>query len=100
MLDFYYIFIDKYIDRSDFDLLGMDTDDNYFAFSGDSIEKLINAEMKEEYENDKYNLLLSEELHPRLGRELADFVQLSWGLILGGSCDLPLFMTSLTTSVG
>jgi hypothetical protein len=28
MLDFYYNFIDKYIDRSDFELLEMDTDSN------------------------------------------------------------------------
>ena len=44
MLDFYYNFIDKYIDRSDFELLEMDTDSNYFAFSEDSIEKLITPE--------------------------------------------------------
>jgi hypothetical protein len=48
MLDFYYNFIDKYIDRLDFELLEMDTDSNYFAFSEDSIEKLIKPEMKEE----------------------------------------------------
>ena len=43
----------------------MDTDSNYFAFSEDSIEKLIKPEMREEYENDKYNFLpsVSEELH-------------------------------------
>ncbi len=29
-----------------------DTDSNYFAFSEDSIEKLIKPEMKEEYEKD------------------------------------------------
>ncbi len=55
MLDFYYNFIDKYIDRSDFELLEMDTDSNYFAFSEDSIEKLIKPHMREEYEKDKYN---------------------------------------------
>jgi hypothetical protein len=66
MLDFYYNFIDKYIDGSDFELLEMDTDSNCFAFLEDSIEKLIKPEMKEEYENDKYNFLPSEseELHP------------------------------------
>ncbi len=48
-LDFNYYFID----RSDFELLEMDTDSNYFAFSEDSIEKLIKPEMREEYENDK-----------------------------------------------
>ena len=66
MLEFYYNFIDKYIDRSDFELLEMDTDSNYFAFSEDSIEKIIKPEMKEEYKKDKYNFLPSEskELHP------------------------------------
>jgi hypothetical protein len=61
-----YNFIDKYIDRSDFELLEMDTDSNYFAFSEDNIEKLIRPEMREEYEKDKYNFLPSEseELHP------------------------------------
>jgi hypothetical protein len=50
MLDFY--FIDKNIDRSessDFELLEMDTDSIYIAFSDDNIEKLIKPEMKEEY---------------------------------------------------
>jgi hypothetical protein len=44
----------------------MDTDSNYFALSEDSIEKLIKPEMREDYENEKYNFLPSEseELHP------------------------------------
>ena len=33
MLDFYYNFIDKYIDRSDFELLEIDTDSNYLKSS-------------------------------------------------------------------
>jgi len=66
MLEFYYDFIDKYIDRSDFEMVEMDTDSNYFAFSEDSIEKIIKPELREEYEKDKYNFLPSEskELHP------------------------------------
>ncbi len=66
MLDFYCNFIDKSIDRSDFELLEMDTDSNYFAFSEDSIVKLIKPEVREEYEKDKYIFLPSEskELHP------------------------------------
>ncbi len=39
MLQFYYKFIDKYIDRSDFELLEMDTDSNYLTFSEHRIEK-------------------------------------------------------------
>jgi hypothetical protein len=43
MLDFYYNFIDIYIDISDFESLEMDTDGNYFAFSEDSIENFVEA---------------------------------------------------------
>jgi hypothetical protein len=57
VLQFYCNFIDKYIDRSDFTLTEMDTDSNYFAFSEDSIDKLIKPHMREEYEKDKYNFL-------------------------------------------
>jgi hypothetical protein len=66
MLQFYYNFIDKYIDRSDFQMCQMDTDSNYFAFSEDDIDKIIKPEMREEYERDKINFLPSEseELHP------------------------------------
>jgi len=66
MLKFYYDFIDKYIDRSDFELLEMDTDSNYFAFSADNIDKLIKPEMRDEYEKDKHNFLPreSQDLHP------------------------------------
>jgi hypothetical protein len=68
MLNFYYNLIEKYIDRSDFELLEMDTESNYLAFSEDSIEKLIKSEMREEYEQNKYNFLPSEskDLHPTL----------------------------------
>ncbi len=54
MLHSNYNFIDKYIDISDFELLEMDTDSNYFSFSEDGIEKHIKQEMKEEYDKDKY----------------------------------------------
>jgi hypothetical protein len=44
----------------------MDTDSNYMAFSQDIIDKLIKPQMREEYNNNKYNFLPreSEELHP------------------------------------
>ena len=42
MLQFYYDFIDKYIEREGFDLLERDTDSNYFAFSEDKIDKSSN----------------------------------------------------------
>jgi hypothetical protein len=47
MLEFYNDFIDKHIDRSDIEMVEMDTDSNCFAFSEDSIEKLIKPEIRE-----------------------------------------------------
>ena len=32
MLEFFYDFIDKFIDRLDYEMIEMDTDSNYFAF--------------------------------------------------------------------
>ena len=77
MLQFFYDFIDKYIDRSDYEMAQMDTDSNYFAFSEDSIEKIIKPNMREGYEKDKYNFLPSEseELHPTFQ---VDGVRFTW----------------------
>ena len=49
MLEFYYDFIDKYIDRSDFVYCQMDTDSAYIAFSAEKFEDLIKPELKEDY---------------------------------------------------
>ncbi len=42
--------IDKYIDslRSDYQIMKMDADSNYFEFSEDSIDKIIKAHMRKE----------------------------------------------------
>jgi hypothetical protein len=39
----------------------MDTVSNYFAFSEDGIDKLIKHNMIEEYNKDKYKLLIKRE---------------------------------------
>ena len=54
MLQFYYDCVDKYINRSDFQYITMDTDSAYMALS-DDFEKLIKPELREQYEKDKYN---------------------------------------------
>ena len=33
MLEFYYDFLDRFVDRKDFELIQMDTDSNYMAIS-------------------------------------------------------------------
>ena len=48
ILQFYYDFIDKYLDRSDFQYIEMDTDSAYMAFTND-FEKLVKPELKQKY---------------------------------------------------
>ena len=53
MLEFYYDFLDKYIDRKDFDLIQMDTDSLYMGISGERLEDLVRPELKAEFEAEK-----------------------------------------------
>ena len=57
MLEFYYDFLDRYLDRRDFELIQMDTDSNYLAISGKSLEDIVKPEMKAEFEAEKKNWL-------------------------------------------
>ena len=49
MLEFYYDFIDIFVDRRDYQYCEMDTDSAYFAISGDSLEAVIKPHMKERF---------------------------------------------------
>ena len=53
MLEFYYDFLDRYFDRRDFELIQMDTDSNYIAISGKSLEDIVRPELKTEFEAQK-----------------------------------------------
>ena len=53
MLQFYFDFLDKYLDRRDFQYCEMDTDSAYIAISGPSVESLVRPELREEFEKDK-----------------------------------------------
>ena len=55
MLQFYYDCLDKYVDRTDFQLIQIDTDSMYMALSAENFNDLIKPEMKQEFELDKYN---------------------------------------------
>ena len=55
MLCFYYDVVDKYVDRSNYGLLEMDTDSLYMELSGDELDNLIKPELYEEWEDDKYS---------------------------------------------
>ena len=53
MLEFYYDFLDKYVDRKDFELIQMDTDSNYMAISGEKLEDVVKPKMQAHFEADK-----------------------------------------------
>ena len=55
ILEFYYDFIDKYLDRADFQMCEMDTDRACIAIAGDSVESLVKLELREEIQQDKCN---------------------------------------------
>ena len=57
LLEFFYDFVDKYNDRSNYELLHIDTDSCYFVFASENIEDLIKPELRNEYEKDKYNFM-------------------------------------------
>ena len=46
MLQFYYDFLDHYIDRRDYELIQMDTDSMYFALSYKTLEEAVKPEMR------------------------------------------------------
>ncbi|KAK3751014.1 hypothetical protein QZH41_020178 [Actinostola sp. cb2023] len=50
MLEFYYDFLDRYIDRGDFELLQMNTDSNYIA---DRLKDIVRPELRTEFEVEK-----------------------------------------------
>ena len=40
----YYDFLDKYVDRRDFEMMYMDTDSSYFAISGEELRDIVRPE--------------------------------------------------------
>ena len=53
MLQFYYEFLDYYLDRRDFQLIQMDTDSLYFALSREKLEDAIRPGYEAQFEEDK-----------------------------------------------
>ncbi len=49
MLEFYYDFLDLYVDRRDFEYCEMDTDSAYMAISGPNLEDIVKPDMREKY---------------------------------------------------
>ena len=53
MLQFYYEFLDLYFDQRDFELIQMDMDSMYFAFSRQKLEGAIRPGYEAQFEEDK-----------------------------------------------
>ncbi|MCG8032144.1 MAG: hypothetical protein JAZ03_08205 [Candidatus Thiodiazotropha taylori] len=49
MLQFHYDFLDRLVDRSDYQLLEMDTDSSYMSLSKPSFEEVVKPHLKEDY---------------------------------------------------
>ena len=49
ILQFYYSFMNKFVNRDDFEYCEMDTDSAYMALAGPSLESVIKPEMKQKY---------------------------------------------------
>ena len=52
MLEFYYDFLDHYVDRRDFEYIYMDTDSAYFAISEEALRDVVKPELLEEYDKE------------------------------------------------
>ena len=55
MLEFYYDFLNKFVDRTDMNMLYMDTDSCQMAITGESFEDVIKPEMNTTYDKEKLN---------------------------------------------
>ena len=53
MLQFYYGFLDQYLDRRDYELIQMDTDSMYFALSYKTLEEAVKPELQEQFKREK-----------------------------------------------
>ena len=65
MLEFYYDFLDKFVDRQDFELIQMDTDSMYMALSADGIDDIIKPDLKDEYLTVKKDFLATTDFDKR-----------------------------------
>ena len=65
MLEFHYDFLDRYFDRKDYELMYMDTDSEYVAFSDLDIDKLVKPSLKEEYLDEKSKWFVTDKFSER-----------------------------------
>ena len=66
MLEIYYDYLDKFIDRRDFELLQMDTDSFYFAMAANDLEEIIRPELRDLYAKEKSKWLVADKYSKRV----------------------------------
>jgi len=78
MYSFYYDFIDKYIDRCNYQYITTDTDSAYIALT-DNFKNLIKPELRCEYELNKYKWFLRNNTIENINydRSLQDYLKLN-----------------------
>ena len=59
MLEFYCDFMDHYLSHDDFEYVEMDTGSAYLGIAGQNVEDLVKEELREEFEKDKANWLVT-----------------------------------------
>ncbi len=57
MLEFYYDFLDKFLDRREFELIQMDTYSNYMAISAEWLDDIVRQKLRAEFEAEKQEWL-------------------------------------------
>jgi len=78
MYSFYYDFIDKYIDGSNYQYITTDTDSAYIALA-DNFDDLIKPELRFEYELNKYNWFPRDDTteNKNYDKKLQDYLKLN-----------------------
>ena len=66
ILEFYYDFLDKFIDRRDFEFLQMNTDSFYFAMSANDLDDIIRPELRDLYAKEKSKWLVTDKYSKRV----------------------------------
>jgi hypothetical protein len=60
MLEFYFDFVDKFVDRKDFEYVEMDTDSAYIALSGPTLESVLKPDMVDQFYDEREQWLPSD----------------------------------------
>ena len=80
MLEFYYDFLDKFLDRSDFQYVEMDTDSAYIALAGESLADLIKPHLRERFQQEKIQWFPRDDTaeHKRYDKRTPGLFKVEW----------------------